>query len=94
MNECNRLLKAKQTREVETSIDEMSTEIPVDTDPDRGILLASLLRHLEGADRQLTEMKLQGLKDWEIAEQLGVTESTVWNRWEKVKEILKDGRMG
>lgn len=93
LNECNRLLKTKQTRDVETSIEEMTNDVvSSEADPDRRLLLLSLLRSLPDTERTLAEMKLQGLKDWEIAEQLGTTESAVWNRWEKIKETLKDGR--
>lgn len=88
LNCCNDLLKDKQGREVETSLEEMTNEIPVEGDPDRSLLLGELLHGVGGSDLKLAEMKFWGWKDYEIAEKLGTTESTVWNRWQKLKEEL------
>lgn len=87
-NEGNRLLHKEAARMEQAFVGNESYEIGPSLN--QKILLDQLISKLSPPERVLTQHKLAGLENEEIAKEMGIPIGTVGSRWNTIKERLKD----
>jgi len=99
-NIAHRWRKLKKKPESDPQIDsDALVKVPADTpehdDPARKLLtqemLAQILNGLDDLDRQLVELRLQGLNTAEAARCLGVSPGSLRVRWGRLRKRLREG---
>lgn len=87
INECNRFLRKYKER-CESAIDE---DMPASQQRlDAKIDLISLLDTLQGEDHTLMRLKMEGQDFNTIGEALGINRNAALQRWNRLKERLRD----
>lgn len=92
VNECNRVLKSKQTHESE-SLETITEELGEEKDPEKAILFRELVSGLGEEDQKLIALQLGGYSAEEIGVELGISQNAVGTRWSRLKERIRDGRV-
>ena len=89
------MLKSKQKTKEDVSTDELipGEEPSVANNPDAKILLDQVLVNLSPDERELVELHGRGLTWVEIADELNVTPTVIYQRWYRLKGKIRDGRM-
>ena len=91
MNECNRVLRSKQTKAEVPIEDALEISDSRDTDIERSILAKQIQKMGRRQDRRVVRMIMQGMSSTDVAAALHISKTNARKVWQRVLERLRDG---